>query len=437
MRSHIQTQSEWEQEMAGKVLNLIRSELYLDLPFLNIALGRLQPYPKEELQTFATDGNAAFFSPEQLLRLFPKNPAFLDRAYLHMVMHCIFSHLWLGGKRDRRLWGIACDIAVEYVIDGLQTPCTRRILSWQRQKTYGQLKELKTGISAATIYLWLLDMEEAQLSRLQIEFHTDDHRYWPRQEEGRAESPRPSLQEEWSKISRQTAMEQKSRGREPDEGEQLLMAQLSAQKSRRSYREFLRQFTVLREELHADPDEYDLNYYTYGLRFYGNMPLIEPVESREVHKIREFVIVLDTSYSTNGELVKNFIRETYTLLSQTDSFFRHSHIRLLQCDDRVRTDQTIRSQEDMEKLLHNFTLIGGGGTDFRPAFAYVQSLRECGEMRDLSGLLYFTDGKGIYPGRRPDYKCAFLFLDDYDEDAVPVWAIRLKLDPAEFLENKR
>ena len=47
---------------------------------------------------------------------------------------------------------------------------------------------------------------------------------------------------------------------------------------------FCVKFSVLREELHADPDEFDLNYYTYGLRLYGNMPLIEPVESREVKK---------------------------------------------------------------------------------------------------------------------------------------------------------
>ena len=52
------------------------------------------------------------------------------------------------------------------------------------------------------------------------------------------------------------------------------------------------------------------------------MPLIEETETKEVHKISELVIVIDTSYSTNGELVKNFLKETYTLLSESDSFFR-------------------------------------------------------------------------------------------------------------------
>lgn len=81
-------------------------------------------------------------------------------------------------------------------------------------------------------------------------------------------------------------MEKESRGYETEDGEEILAAQLKAEKSRQSYADFLRKFSVLREELHADPDEFDLNYYTYGLRLYGNMPLIEPVESREVKKSR-------------------------------------------------------------------------------------------------------------------------------------------------------
>ena len=37
---------------------------------------------------------------------------------------------------------------------------------------------------------------------------------------------------------------------------------------------------------------------------YGNMPLIEPQEWKEVQKVEEFVIVIDTSMSCSGELVK-------------------------------------------------------------------------------------------------------------------------------------
>ena len=53
--------------------------------------------------------------------------------------------------------------------------------------------------------------------------------------------------------------------------------------------------------------------------------------------------------------------------------------------------------------------------------------------KELAGLLYFTDGKGRYPAKRPDYRTAFLFLEDYDEAAVPPWAMRLLLEKEEFL----
>lgn len=113
-------------------------------------------------------------------------------------------------------------------------------------------------------------------------------------------------QNQWNKIARQTKMEQEMRGGETTDGEDLFLAQAAAEKSRRSYKDFLQRFSVLREEIGVDPEEFDLNYYTYGLKLYGNMPLMEPLESREVKKIREFVIAIDTSYSTSGTLVEQF-----------------------------------------------------------------------------------------------------------------------------------
>lgn len=430
MKKHIQTQTEWENEMGMKIVEFIKSELYLDLPFFNIALQTLVARPNESIQTFATDGKYAFYSTEQLLRLFKKNSLFLDRAYLHMVLHCIFSHLWIRKKRNRELWSLACDICVEYTIDHMNKTSVKRILTLLRRNTYEQIEKLN-GVTASNIYLWLLEKDSNERNRLQFEFYTDDHRFWPNEQEKSLPQQREN-ENTWKKVSRQTSMNSK-RGKDEDEGESLLIRQIKSQKSQRSYKEFLRSFSILREEIKMNPDEFDLNYYTYGLKLYKNMPLIEPLESKETKKIREFVIVIDTSYSTNGKLVENFIKETYTLLSENDSFFTKSKVHIIQCDDRVRTDQLIESNDQLEAYLLNFTLVGGGGTDFKPAFQYVNECLKEGQLKDLSGLLYFTDGKGIYPSKRPDYKTAFLFLDDYDESRIPPWAIRLKLDPCEFV----
>lgn len=427
--AHVQTQEEWEAEMSEKLLSYARDELYLELRFMDIALSALTPKADASIQTFATDGTMLCYSTEQVLRVFEKNPLFLDRAYLHTVLHCIFSHLWIAGNRDVRLWNLACDIAVEYTIDGMGKNCTKRILSWTRQKLYGEIRERREGISAAIIYRMLSERteEDEPLEALEREFYTDDHRYWPRREDTTAAGAVPSAQKKWEKIARQTRMEQELRGREQEDGEELFTAQLAAAKGRRNYRDFLQKFAVRREELHMDADAFDLSYYTYGLKVYGNLPLIEPLESREAEKIREFVIVIDTSYSTNGELVERFLRETVDILCQSDSFFADSVIRLLQCDNQVRSDTVIKGERELARFLEEFKLLGGGGTDFRPAFSYVEQLRREGELKELAGLLYFTDGKGIYPKKPPDYKTAFLFLDDFDELSVPPWAMRLLL----------
>lgn len=82
-------------------------------------------------------------------------------------------------------------------------------------------------------------------------------------------------------------------------------------------------------------------------------------------------------------------------------------------------------------------LEGFGSTDFRPVFTYVNNAIESGEFENLKGLIYFTDGYGVYPDRKPpyNYDTAFVFLeDDFEKPPTPPWAIKLVL-PAEDIEN--
>lgn len=433
--SHVRTQSEWEEEMSEKILQLVRHELYLDLRYMEPALSALSYRKSEGLLTFATDGVCLRYCPEPLIRVFQSNAAFLDRAYLHVTLHCVFRHLWLAGGRDLTLWNLACDIAVEHVIDSMDKPSTRRILSWLRIRTYDALKECGNGISAAVIYRWLKGQGEEQKMALAREFYTDDHRFWPK--EGEQDSPAVlQARQGWERAARQVMLEKSRGGGRPGQGEAEFAALVRAAKNKRSYADFLRKFAVFREEARLDPEEFDPGYYAYGFSLYGNLPLIEPLETRETSKIHSFVIVIDTSDSTSGELVRGFLRETHAVLSHKNSFFDTCSIRILQCDDKVRKDDVIRSGQDFMRLMEGFSLAGGGGTDFRPAFSYVEALRGRGEMEKPEGLLYFTDGKGVYPEKKPDYKTAFLFLNDYDESAVPPWAMRLFLDESSFALEK-
>lgn len=429
--AHIITQSEWENEMCIKILDLIQNELYLDFRYLDVALSALTFTENKQIHTMATDGICLYFSTEQILRVYPKNPLFLSRAYLHSVFHCIFRHLWMRGQREPVIWNLACDIAVEWVIDSFDKTTTRRALSLIRLQYYEHLNENKIPVTAAAIYQDLLTITDQDTqARLQFEFYTDDHRFWPSDP---ASSPSVAKAgKDWEKIGRRTEQEMEIRGQQDSEAISAVQTQIKKGKHRRSYRDFLKKFTVLREELHCDYDEFDLNYYSYGLRLYHNMPLIEPLESREIMKISEFVIVIDTSYSTNGALVEKFLEETFQVICQRDSFFHKSHIRILQCDNRVQSDTIIHNEEDISRLLQNFSLIGGGGTDFRPAFAYVDHLLSEGAFQHLRGLLYFTDGKGIYPAKRPAYETAFVFIGEKEDQSVPPWAMKINLNQEDF-----
>ena len=430
-----ETHEEWQARMGGEGLAVVRSGLYLDFRFLDMALSALSPTPDERCGVLATDGRILCYQPSALLRLYQENPKYLNRLYLHTVFHCIFRHLWTKGRRDKRLWHLACDIAVENVIDGLGRKSVQRPLSYVRQHAYEEIKAEQKVVAAAPTYRWLLGQTPGVLRQLEREFYTDDHRLWPKDApEQPQQMPTPLPQKTWQKIGERMQTELELRDKEAGEGADALKEQVkAANRSRRSYKDFLRRFCITREEVHLDPDEFDLNFYTYGLSVYGNMPLIEPLETRESKKIEELALVIDTSYSTSGELVEQFLRETANILHQSDSFFARSVIRVLQCDNAVRSDAKITGEQEMEVFLKNFTLLGGGGTDFRPAFSYVNDLLEQGELKELAGLLYFTDGKGRYPAKRPDYRTAFLFLEDYDEAAVPPWAMRLLLEKEEFL----
>ncbi|MCO7153552.1 VWA-like domain-containing protein [Anaerobutyricum hallii] len=422
------TQTEWENEMCIKILELIQNELYVDFRYLDVAVSALTLTPNDSLRSTATDGISFFSRQNRFFGYSAPTRFFLNRAVLHSVFHCIFRHLWIRGSRDPDLWNLSCDIAVEWIIDSFEKKSVKRALSGIRTNIYNDFRQYKIPITAANIYRYLLpDIADNpdRLNQLMMEFFTDDHRFWPKKPSTSPSAAKAG--QSWDKISRRMEQELNLRGDDSASGIDAMKTQIKEGKSRRSYKDFLRKFTVLKEELHCDYDEFDLNYYSYGLRLYKNMPLIEPLESREVTKISEFVIVIDTSYSTNGPLVQKFLEETFQIIQERDSFFHKSQIRIIQCDNQVHSDTIIKEQRDIPKLLHNFELIGGGGTDFRPAFSYINKLLENGEFQNLKGVLYFTDGKGIYPAKRPPYETAFLFLGEEEHPDVPAWAMKLIL----------
>ena len=445
------------QVIGGSILRAARDELYLGMRFLDVALSSFSYQMEGSIHGFGTDGRVMYFQPQMLGGLYKENRILVNRGYLHMVFHCIFRHFaWRGAGRnigagysagennadsektiEERLRDLSCDIAVEHIIDGMNYRSIRFSRSLLRRETYRLLEKEGKTLNAQRVYKILSgwNLSEKDFVNLEQEFRTDDHKYWESKKPD--QKPNPMLSRKWGEINDGIETDLETFSQEAGERDGDFLEQIkTGNRSKYDYREFLRKFAVFHEEMAVDDDSFDYNFYTYGLRLYGNMPLIEPLESKEVKKVEEFVIVIDTSMSCSGELVRKFLEETYGVLSENESFFTKINVHIIQCDEKVHTDKKITSQEEMKDYMEHLELYGDGGTDFRPAFEWVDRLLEQHEFHNLKGLIYFTDGFGIYPQKMPPYKTAFVFMqDNYRDVDVPVWAMKLILDEDDLTES--
>lgn len=241
----------------------------------------------------------------------------------------------------------------------------------------------------------------------------------------------------WKDISEEMEVALESFSKKAGVGAGNFVQNLKAlNRERYDYAAFLKQFAVSKEQMKLNEDEFDYIYYCYGLDLYQNMPLIEPLEYKDVKRIEEFVIAIDTSGSVSGDLVQKFMQKTYNILKQEESFFKKINLHIIQCDYEIQEDVKITSQEEFDDWLAHMQLRGFGGTDFRPVFTRVQEMIDQKEFTNLRGLLYFTDGYGVFPRSRPPYQSAFVFVEDeYEIPEVPPWAIKLVLEPEEILET--
>jgi predicted metal-dependent peptidase len=200
-------------------------------------------------------------------------------------------------------------------------------------------------------------------------------------------------------------------------------------RARYDFSRYLRRYSSMKEEIKIDQSGFDFIPYYYGLKRYGNMPLIEPLEYSESYKVEDLVIAIDTSGSCTIEIVERFLAEIEHILMQKENFFRRMNVHIVQCDARIQSHVSIHSIDEWKEYIKDLSIKGRGGTDFNPVFDLVARLQKNGELRKLKGLLYFTDGNGVYPQEETPYETAFVFTSKaalgYN---IPKWIVPLCLD---------
>lgn len=421
------TKKQQMEQYAKQLMQLARDTITVRFRFFDNALTKMKPEARPGIGGFATDGEHIYYDPAALLLTYMEEPNIAVRAYLHILMHCIFSHSFQYEKKNLEYWDMAVDIAVENIILEMELPMAALSRDSEAKNQITRIRKWVPQLTAEKIYREFLVnglSKDAEIRYKKL-FTVDNHESW----RGSAREELIISEEEWKKISERVKTELKTFSKDKSGSESLENNLEEATRQRYNYREILERFSVSGEEMHVNDDEFDYIYYTYGLSTYGNLPLVEPLEYKEVHKVKEFVIAIDTSASCRGSIVKGFLRQTYDILKSSENFFHEINVHIIQCDSQIQSDTVIKREEDFEEYLEHGKMNGFGATDFRPVFAYVEELRQKKEFENLKGLIYFTDGYGIYPERMPDYDVIFAFLnEDPNRSKVPNWALEVVID---------
>ena len=470
--------------LAEKIIAAAQDKIVASMRFMDSAVFALKKeIVLDKKCIFMVDGTTLYYSSDEIFARMKSGLSTFTHDYMHVLLHCIFKHYYVSEKVNRLYWDLASDIAVEEMIESLGAPCLNTPESSERRDELKRIKAKRGRLSVDRLYKsFVYDPPiEAEVGLMRELFTVDNHSLWygankssnkpvESSEAGDDELENPSLRDQeenqqrsfdddtdtkfditsieesdineecdgaallsdqdWDKIREmvKTALEMDDTSF-GDAGGTMKRELRYAEEKRIDYSTFLRKFATTHEALKVDDDSFDYIMYTYGLNRYRDMPLIEPLEYKDEKNIRDLVIAIDTSGSTDGELVKKFVDKSFEILCNNDVIGAKFNIHVVQCDAEIQDDTVLKNRDDVDGFLRNLEIKGLGGTDFRPVFHYINELIRKKELRNLRGLLYFTDGKGTYPKRKPMYDTAFIFVDDDAcGDDVPAWAMKVYFD---------
>lgn len=157
---------------------LCRNTLAVNLRFLDNAINMLPLKPSIITETIATNGRYIFYDESYVLKNY-KSGYNLTRAYLHVILHCVFRHNIVGTLVDTLRWNLACDIAAENIINELDVKALSSPRSIQQNSVIIRIKADCRFVTAEKIYDYLLgNIDDLQVYAWSELFAEDDHRTW-------------------------------------------------------------------------------------------------------------------------------------------------------------------------------------------------------------------------------------------------------------------
>lgn len=400
-----------QQELAALETKLAaaRTRLILEKPFLGALVMHLplKAADSKWCETTATDARAFYFNPAYIARLTLEQTQFV---LAHEAMHCALSHFHRRGHRLKRRWDVACDYAVNMILDEerLQAPDQALMNATYRGLTAEEIYPLlHEDPPEKTQDLHLFDADGGEQGEPDPQDQSgqsdvtsgqggegESDRPQDQPGEGPAESapstgntqPAPAsetsqLDEQWKSRLAAAAQAARQAGKLSQSMQRLVDDLLSPQLPWRAL--------LARYMMNAARDDYSFQRLS---RREANA-LLPRLYSQSVN----LVVVLDTSGSISRDELQEFLTEVDALKAQV-----RAEVTLHACDNNL--DEHGPWHFSMwENLILPAEISGGGGTDFRPVFEWLERAQNPPHL-----LVYFTDAEGSFPLAEPAYPVVWL-----------------------------
>ena len=354
---------------AASKMSQAMTQLLLQEPFFGCLAMRLDLIEDETIETEATNGKWIRYNPNFINTLTHEQ---VKAEIVHEVCHCAKLHQFRQGARDHELFNSACD----YVINGeLEEAGYKLDETWLLDAQFD-------GMSEEQVYT-VLENEQQKKDKQgqgQGQGQPDKDSKAHGQVEQAPDSPSEGAAEQeqnWKSAVLQAAQQAAKCGKLPG----FVQAMVDELKHpRNDWRAELRKFletTAKNDFTWKRPNQ---RYMQFGLY----MPSIRS------EKLPPICVYWDTSGSRwSSEQVKYAANEVASIISDA----RPERTIVIYGDTKVTKVDTFE-EGDVVK----FDPKGGGGTDFRPIFEYIekQGLEPC-------CLIGITDLKGSFPDAAPDY----------------------------------
>jgi len=345
-----------------------RAGLVLDQPFFGVLTLKLRIKEDPTCETAWTDGTSLGFNPEYIEGLsLPQCKGLLA----HEVMHCALAHHVRRGARQSKRWNIAGD----YVINALLVSC-----GFELPKG-GLINPAFKDQTTEHVYATLPESKDEDQSGSDPGGCGE-----VRDAPDGSESGKTEAENDWKVTTAQAARVAKSMGNLPDDLERLVGDLLA---SKVDWREVLRRFISQAAKNDYSWSRPNRRHIAQGLY----------LPSLYSEAMGELVVAVDTSGSIGQEELDQFASELTSIAEDTEP----KAIHVVYCDTSVAHTEQF-TKEDLPLQL---AAKGGGGTDFRPPFAWVEE-----QQIQPVCLVYLTDMYCSDFPQEPNYPVLWISTSD-------------------------